>query len=246
MQLAQTCRAAYNVATPRFLSEIVLDGGSQQKIRGSQQISRFCSYIYKNTSYRLPLIRRLTIGPSTFTYFANSGQREPDYSPAGFLADMLIGVANLAMLYIANAEKLLWKSCDMSNAVIALPALSDIELRVAGAHTLAVLTRMDENMSKCPLIGITIAFNGRSDEARKLVDAAKTMAACIPTLRYIGLNLHLPPRRRPRWDDITYTWYRVTCRLTGECPAVDILEDWEAELVLSDLTNLPSTKYLRL
>ncbi|PCH35404.1 hypothetical protein WOLCODRAFT_166253 [Wolfiporia cocos MD-104 SS10] len=158
-QLSKTCHAAYNIAIPRFLSEITLDGGNwSRRVQGSEHTTRFYSYIFMDPSHRLPQVKSLTVSCSAFVYYYYSDTSEAyltgeeDYSPAGSLADAIVGATNLERLQIDGAERLFEESEALADAVAVLSALSDVEFQGAGLHTLSVISRMASRPRRIALV----------------------------------------------------------------------------------------------
>ncbi|KZS99954.1 uncharacterized protein LAESUDRAFT_816785 [Laetiporus sulphureus 93-53] len=142
LQLAMTCRAAHDIAIPRFLSHVVL-GHEWCRVRPAQ-IAQFCSYVLADGKVRIPCIKALTLHNTAF--MTGSGQAclrvEYDYSAAVLLAQVLQRASRLARIDVYRAEHLLQSAPELANALLVLPSLEDLRLRGVGPHALRVLSMM--------------------------------------------------------------------------------------------------------
>ncbi|KAH9830147.1 uncharacterized protein C8Q71DRAFT_717290 [Rhodofomes roseus] len=141
MQLALTCRDAYDVAMPRFLSEVVLGGTSVMD--GPEQITLFCRYMLEDPQNRIRHLRVLEIVEGAFVSAEGEGGGAwvADFSCAAILADMLRKATNLRKLAIRDLEPLLQHEPAIADAMSHLTRLQDLSFYLVGKCTLEMLGR---------------------------------------------------------------------------------------------------------
>lgn len=105
-RLSLTCRAAHNVAYPRFLSEVVL--GHPWRRTGSDRLVQFCTAMLADASLRILHLRELTIHKTAFQPTrATSTHSVLDSAAMAFLAEVLKYAVNLRSICIHDTEELL-------------------------------------------------------------------------------------------------------------------------------------------
>ncbi|KZS99951.1 uncharacterized protein LAESUDRAFT_732745 [Laetiporus sulphureus 93-53] len=140
MQLALTCHNAYDVAMPRFLSEVTL--GCTDSMSGPEQITLFCKYMLANIKDRLRHLRALEIKEGAFVSSSEQDGRETwvsDFSCAAILADTLRQAVHLRKLNIVELEPLLASQPAVGEALSHLPRLTDVSFHYIGKCTLEML-----------------------------------------------------------------------------------------------------------
>ncbi|KAH9918686.1 uncharacterized protein B0H18DRAFT_957844 [Fomitopsis serialis] len=140
MQLALTCRDAYDAAMPRFLSEVVLGGPSVMD--GPEQITLFCRYMLADPHNRIRHLRVLEIKEGAFVSSEGedrSGAWVADFSCAAILADMLRKATNLRKITIRDLEPLLQHQPAVAEAMSHLSRLRDLSFYLVGKCTLEML-----------------------------------------------------------------------------------------------------------
>ncbi|KAI0915596.1 hypothetical protein AcV5_003777 [Taiwanofungus camphoratus] len=144
MQLALTCHRAYELAMPRFLSEVVLGCTDPAIMSGPQQITLFCNYMLSDISARMGHLKVLEIREGAFVSSSDVGGSETwvnDFSCAGILADMLREASNLRRLYIKDLEPLLFRQPTVGDALVKHTRIRYISFHYIGKCTLEMLGR---------------------------------------------------------------------------------------------------------
>ncbi|KZT02396.1 uncharacterized protein LAESUDRAFT_406101 [Laetiporus sulphureus 93-53] len=134
LHLALTCRAAYKLALPRFLLEIVLAQPGQAM--------RFCAFITAKASERAPCLKRFTL-----LNFSDSWAK-PGNEVLTAIARVISLAINIHALSIISTRTVNWiddllDACPaLADAIAGLHGLDDIRFQDCSVRTLAIMSRM--------------------------------------------------------------------------------------------------------
>ncbi|EPS95301.1 hypothetical protein FOMPIDRAFT_1054291 [Fomitopsis schrenkii] len=111
-KLAQTCRAAYTHAIPRYLSDVTL--GLEVQRKPKSQLASFCHFILSGAPNRASFLRRVELRQEAFPWVeveikAKLGdpfgiRTNRDYSLASLLAEVIQQADGLEEVHVADAD----------------------------------------------------------------------------------------------------------------------------------------------
>ncbi|KAH9830145.1 uncharacterized protein C8Q71DRAFT_787530 [Rhodofomes roseus] len=137
-RLALTCRAAHDVAYPRFLSEVVL--GHPWRRTGPDRLVQFCTAMLADASLRILHLRELIIHKTAFQPTRSTSTHSVlDSAAMAFLAEVLKYAVNLRSICIHDTEELLETMPEFRWPLASLPNLQDVRFLHAGTRALDVL-----------------------------------------------------------------------------------------------------------
>ncbi|PCH39833.1 hypothetical protein WOLCODRAFT_136519 [Wolfiporia cocos MD-104 SS10] len=133
-QLLMTCRAAYDLALPRVLSEINMDRAVNRLHPGAKtdpdRIAEVCSFLLSDAPRRPRFIRKLTVNGAAMEDKAASAEPFRHAELALQLAQVLEHASGLRELTLSLMDRVFECEPRLSAAVAALPSLESISLRL--------------------------------------------------------------------------------------------------------------------
>ncbi|TFY58679.1 hypothetical protein EVJ58_g6264 [Rhodofomes roseus] len=145
LHLAETCRAAQKVATPRFLSEVNI-GPDWQK-DGRNRVENFSKYMLQRSAERIPHLKTLIISSETFII----GESDPEtgemyvdfnFTSAVSLAAVVRRASRLRKLSIGCSEFLFEGVPELAVAVASISNIQEMIVTQMGIRVARVLSRM--------------------------------------------------------------------------------------------------------
>lgn len=152
-QLASTCRVAYRLAMPRFLSEVVLGGPTVTD--GPKQLTAFSTFMLADLK-RVRHLRALELREAAFVAIPEDAQDADsddegsdsqhsswvsDYSCALLLCDVLRATTKLRRLAIWDFEALLASEPIVAESIVGLTRLESASFWFIGKCTMQTLQR---------------------------------------------------------------------------------------------------------
>ncbi|KAI0777538.1 hypothetical protein BD413DRAFT_467910 [Trametes elegans] len=143
LQLALTCKDAYELAMPRVLSDITI--GDPIMDDGPDRLRKFCDFMLADPRRRVRHLRALRLLEGAFARVHDVGGRErldADFSPATVLARLLLQADNLRIIQIRDAEPLFQSDPAVYEALAKLTSLREVSLYYIGNSTLKALSQL--------------------------------------------------------------------------------------------------------
>ncbi|KAI0365973.1 hypothetical protein BV20DRAFT_913379, partial [Pilatotrama ljubarskyi] len=143
LQLAMTCREAYDLAMPRVLSDVSIgDPGDDD---GPERLEKFCRFMLADPHRRVRHLRALRLLEGAFAraHLVSGRERfEADFSSADVLATLLLRADNLRIIHIRDAEPLFQSHPAVYEALSQLTSLKEVSLYYIGNSTLKAISQL--------------------------------------------------------------------------------------------------------
>ncbi|KAI0360812.1 hypothetical protein OH77DRAFT_726864 [Trametes cingulata] len=144
LQLAMTCKDAYELAMPRVLSDVSIgDPGDDD---GPDRLEKFCRFMLADPARRIRHLRALRLLDFAFArvHSVPGGRErvEADFSSADVLAALLLRADNLRIIYIRDAEPLFQSHPAVYEALSQLKLLKEVSLYYIGNSTLKAISQL--------------------------------------------------------------------------------------------------------
>ncbi|KAI0923124.1 hypothetical protein AcV7_005718 [Taiwanofungus camphoratus] len=214
-RLAETCRVAFTVSMPRFLSEVRLTRDIYPIVGQPERVTQFCRFMLTDISHRAPYLKVLHIWGPIFTT-REVIERGHDYSivklfdrsSALALAEVLRYATCLREIHLINADELLIQIPRFTDVLAALPGLKSITLRGDYIESLQWLSRSASHPRKLAIEARGKAeFQQKDEEAFRKAMLSQNFLRSLKTICLDGPTFLLDLL------DVNTTW-----------PSVEILE----------------------
>ncbi|KAI8986823.1 hypothetical protein BD414DRAFT_487143 [Trametes punicea] len=143
LQLAMTCKDAYELAMPRVLSDVSI--GDPALNDGPDRLGKFCTFMLAEPRRRIKHLRALRLLEGAFARVTSVGGRErldADFSSADVLANLLRHADNLRLIHIRDAEALFQHHPAVYEALSQLTTLNEVSLYYIGNSTLKAISQL--------------------------------------------------------------------------------------------------------
>ncbi|KAH9849638.1 hypothetical protein C2E23DRAFT_888121 [Lenzites betulinus] len=143
IQLAMTCKDAYELAMPRVLADVSI--GDPAYGDGPDRLLKFCQFMLADPRRRIRHLRALRLLEGAFArvlYVRSIERLEADFSPADVLADLLLQADNLRVVQIRDAEPLFQSHPAVYEALAQLSYLKELSLYYIGNSSLKAMSQL--------------------------------------------------------------------------------------------------------
>ncbi|OJT11501.1 hypothetical protein TRAPUB_11973 [Trametes pubescens] len=143
LQLAMTCKDAYELAMPRVLADVSI--GDPCFDDGPDRLYKFCRFMLANPPRRIRHLRALRLLEGAFArvHIVHGRERlDADFSSAEVLAELLRQADNLRVIHIRDAEPLFQFNPAVYEALAQLSSLKELSLYYIGNSTLKAISQL--------------------------------------------------------------------------------------------------------